>query len=343
MRRSPTRSCAHLLAGCLIALAASACGAQSDDAGPGSLLLLRAAGTQYNIFERQLVDGTERQLIASPEGVSALRDPALSPDGERIAYVQLPRGVATTDNRPDVHGDIWIAARDGSGARMIYQHARPNQIVAAPAWIDDDHIAVIVREADDVARADTYRYSLDRITISTATREAVVPGAQSVGLSPKRDEIVYSTFVIGGEQLFRSDIDGSDRRLVMDSSARLFLIRSPRFSPDGKTIAFTAAEVPQAVREQRVVGRRHARPAPAPERHGGIVSNVWTIDAGGGGSPRLFARIDDDDPSLTFSADGKHLFVMGVHALYDISVASGAIARLSDGAMPSQIAWSPGD
>ncbi len=332
-----------LLAACMIAAAVWGCGTQGADQGPGSLLLLRPVGSQYNIFERQLADGTEHELLGSSERISGLRDPALSPDGKRIAYVYMPLRAATADRKPDIHGDIWIAARDGSDARMVYQHERPNQIVGAPAWIDDDHLAVIVRDADDLARIETYRFSLDRITISAATRVPIIPGALSVGLSPKRDEMVYSTFVAGGEQIYRSNVDGSDVRLLMDSSARLFLIRSPRFSPDGKTVVFTAADVPQATRPQRSVSiRGTTAPVPAPARHGGIVSNVWTIDAEGG-SPRLLAQIDEDDPSLTFSANGKHLYVMGVTALYDVEVASGVVTRLGDGAIASELAWAPGD
>lgn len=319
------------------------CGTQKDDAGPGSLLLLRATGVQYNIFERQLIDGTESELLGSPERISALRDPALSPDGERIAYSRLALRAATADGKPDIHADLWIASRDGSDARMLYQHERPNQIVGQPVWIDDDHLVVIVRDADDIMRGETYRYSLDRITISTTTREPIVPGARSVGLSPKRDELVYSIFVIGGEELYRANIDGSGSRILMESYARLFLIRSPRFSPDGKAVVFTAAEVPQATNENRSASLRGAAaPAAVPAPHGGIVSNVWTIDAGGG-APRLLAEVHDDDPSLAFNADGDRLYVMGAEALYEVEISSGIVTKLSDGAIASEIAWVPSD
>ena len=60
-----------------------------------------------------------------------------------------------------------------------------------------------------------------------------------------------------------------------------------------------------------------------------------------GGTPKRVADLKEDLPALTWSGDGKHLYVLGASALYDVNVASGAVTKLGPGSFHGQLVWAP--
>jgi hypothetical protein len=60
-----------------------------------------------------------------------------------------------------------------------------------------------------------------------------------------------------------------------------------------------------------------------------------------GGTPRRVADIKEDLPALTWSGDGKHIYVIGVNALYDVDLTSGAVDKIGPGSFHGQLIWTP--
>ena len=60
-----------------------------------------------------------------------------------------------------------------------------------------------------------------------------------------------------------------------------------------------------------------------------------------GGARVRVADLKEDLPALTWSGDGKHIYVLGAAGLYDVNVETGAVNRLGEGAFHGQIVWAP--
>lgn len=204
-------------------------------------------------------DGSDQQrLTATAEDEF---DPALSPDGSRIAFTRL-----SGDNR-----DIWTMGADGSGPVQITTSARSDRY---PAWSPDgtrlafrsnrdkDFDLYVVRLADGAVERVTEEPGLDsdpdwsptELIAFSGTRGnstdifAVGPGSdipiqltsgdgidRYPSFSPDGSQIAYLSYGTGERGIFTMNANGTDQR-------RLGTVRAvdshPSWSPDGARIAF---------------------------------------------------------------------------------------------------------
>ncbi|MBI5285234.1 MAG: PD40 domain-containing protein [Chloroflexi bacterium] len=310
----------------LLALAA-AC---SGDGGKGRLLF----GQSEGIVEYTLDGGAEKLLIAPIGGNNiTLRDPALSPDGKRLAYLHaFP--LRSRDKKFDASTDLWIANRDGSDAHAGYAHDTFNQLVLFPAWLDNQHVLAIVRVSPDAMSLNGVVYTLERIDVGTGERKRLLTDVLDFGLSRDRTQIVYSQYAPGvPARLMLADIDTaggdiSNGRSLVSGDQHLWPFTSPRFSPDGKTIAFGAPDQAAAISAARYVTSQR-EPATETRSLHGFPQDIWLVDAAGGAARRL-ATLQVDDPALSFSGDGRLLYVFSTAGVDDIDLRSGAVRHLRD-------------
>ena len=326
--------------GCLalaisMTLVLSSCGGGSSGAS-GSLLFTTSDG----ITERKISSGSEKVLVSPPSKTIVLKDPAVSPDGGRIAYVySLP--LTVTNKKQDASYDIWIANRDGSDAKILFMHSRPNEQFAGPQWEDAGHLLVLMVDIDDRTTVAGSHYSLVRIDIATGGRAEVMKDIRSFGLSPDAKRIVFSRSPLGQpDQLYAANIDGSGEVLVAGTPHGLGPFTSPRFAPDGQTIAFAAAEASAAsASHPRYVSVLPMAQRPGPDAHGST-QDIWIVDAAGA-QPRLLAAIKEDDPRLVFSGDGTRIYVSGATALFEIEIKTGKPRQIQTGTIESYLAYAP--
>lgn len=323
----------------VLALAAS-CGGGGGSSG-GEQPLATVLITDVNsIVEREIPDGGSETLIETPDNRSFLLDGMPSPDGTRIAYVVQPP-VQLSEGQYDAGTNIWVADRDGSEQRMVYEHTQPNQLARFPVWLDENTLLAIISDVVQENGQATVNYTLSRVDVPTGERTVLISNVLTFGLSPDGQRVAYSRLLDDGrEALHIADIDGSDDRELVGPDRRLQPIRAIRFSPDGSTIAFASAEQPEAT--------RHVIPvafSPAPSLNG-LPEDIWTIPAAGGDLQSV-ADIDEDLPSLTWSADGSLIYVLGTYQLYAVhpetqqvdvvgaGVTHGEIALLSSAPEPT--------
>jgi Tol biopolymer transport system component len=315
----------------------AACGGGAGDGGGGAsgmLVFSRPDG----IVEMDLASGEILPVLRPDLQTSFILDPAVSPDGQRIAYIVQPPP-RVVDGRYDAGSDLWIANRDGGDARMLYQHEQLNALVRFPQWAGDGHVLAFVQEitpSADPAGIASVAYTVQRFDAATGVRELLLDDAIAFTLSPDGQRIAYSRFVASaGSEMFESvALAGGEPEVLVAPEANLNPYNSPRYSPDGTAIAFASAD-----QAQTAPGGRLSAPLVAP-RLDGFPQDIWLVDAGGG-TPRLLADLKEDLPSLAWSDDGEHLFALGANGLYDIEVGTGAVERIGEGAFHATVDWTP--
>ncbi len=308
--------------------------------GAGKLLIAGPDG----IAEFDVGGKSSKPLITPSQPASYVLDPDVSPDGAMIAYVVQPPPKVTGKNY-DAGSDVWVANRDGSGQRAVFTHDTPNQLVRFPQWQDAGHLIAIVQEITTAGGTTSVVYTLERIDVATGQREHLLENILAFGLSPDRKTVVYAKLLPQtGETLetmpLASAKVGATGNVIVGPDERLAPFNAPRFSPDGKTIAFASADQTGARADQRYVTARGFAPPPSPPLDG-LPEDIWTVDVAAGGRPQRVADIKEDLPWLTWNGDGTRIYVIGSAALYDINLNSGGIAHIGAGAFHGQVTWTP--
>lgn len=149
-------------------------------------------------------------------------EPAWSPDGKRLVYVQNEVGLPT----------MWVINADGSGRTQL--SGLPGY-VDTPSWSPDGTKIVFAAHLDgedyQIYVVDSAGNKWQRIT-HTNTSDGYP------AWSPDGKKIVFSSSPKGAvsEDIYVMDTDGSNRVRLTNGPGKSF---SPSWSPDGQHIAFT--------------------------------------------------------------------------------------------------------
>jgi dipeptidyl aminopeptidase/acylaminoacyl peptidase len=259
-----------------------------------------AAGAQEQprpqVYALSLEGGEAQRVTNLKNGVSVFQ---WSPDGSRLVVVSR---IGPSDSRPE--------SKDGSDVRH-YKDTKYK--FNDTGWFDDrrTHLWVVdvksgaarqITEGADWNDSDP-RWSPD------GTKIAFVSNRTGKEFEDNRNTDVWVISAEGGAPTKISDHDESDN--------------SPRWSPDGKTIAFT--------------GEVHNRDHP----------KIWLAPATGGAASVLAANGLDLIPTgLRWSEDGRALFfeagMKGEYHLFRADLASKAIAQVTTGARAVRVVDSSG-
>jgi Tol biopolymer transport system component len=233
-------------------------------------------------------------------------------------------GVVLPGEAPDFGSDLYLAERDGRNIGPVYEHSTRGELVRWPRWLPDGDLLAGVQRFEEgrlVAQ-------VIRIDTETEAAEVLVDGALQPAPSPDGRRLVYVRVEQDFSQsLWLANIDGSGARMIAGPEDGIGTFDSPRFSPDGRLIAFGGAEPP-------VAGVSRAAAA----RSNGLPADVWLFDLDAN-EVRGLADLDLDSPSLAWSADGARLFAFSGTGLFAIDLESGDTARLADGTFHGQMDW----
>lgn len=280
------------------------------------------------------IDGMQRKRITSGAPIGDYT-PAFSPDGKRFAFL---RAFAELGN-----AEIYIGSLDGTNPRRLTFDGKS---VSSVAWSPSGDLYFVsnrtgagllwsIPEAGGqprlltplaggltgvsvASRAGTVVYAQSYRNLNVWRENIGVRGSQpsiligssrrseSAQYSPDGQHIAFVSNRSGGREIWTCDAGGSNpKRLTFSSSDRL--IGSPRWSPDGKRIAYDA-----------VVGN----------------SQVYLMDADGS-NQRRFTNDTADNMEPTWSGDGQFLYYTarknGVRSLMKQPVQGGPLIHLLDG------------
>ena len=289
----------------LLALAAfSAAGCGGGNAGrPSGDADLFLLATQAGLSEAT-ANGPVKNLVRFDDA-SYVLDPAISPDGKKIAFARQTPAKNLPNGSVDFGSDLYVADRDGKNLKEVLHHAAIAEFIRSPAWLSATELLITVQGQAADRSAD---FRTERLDFTTGKRERLIEGAINASLSRDQKKIVYVAVdpATQEETLVSTDLALSGRRLLADGSSGLGLSSSAIFSPDGTSVTFAAVDLNAPVLSPTptpgtggTLKRTFASPALHP-----FAQDVWTVGNDGTGLKRL-SEIAENNPSLTWSGDGS--------------------------------------
>jgi Tol biopolymer transport system component len=295
----------------------------------------------HTLAVRDLYSGVERVLVQVPSQ-EFVYDPLWMPDGRTFLYVD--QKAFNGDRSVDWGSDIWQT--DVAGNReLVLAHDTKGADIDGLSLSADGASLYFGYTRTDVSPAGTYLGQLTqvrRLDLASGRVSTVVDGGLDPAISPDGTTLAYLYVDAPDDASFgmwTSAADGSNPRPLVTGAQQLIEFFTPRFSPDGSRILFTAA-----VNTLTPVGAAPNRPATVESYAGaedGLPQDAWVVDADRTNLTRL-TTLYEDQPSAAWSSDGSQVAVLGSTGLYLMSADGSGLTRLGDGYLHGELGWRDG-
>ena len=239
-------------------------------------------------------DADGARLLIAAEQDQQLLQPAISPDGQWVAYVvfQLTQAEGTT-----IGTDLAIANLDDPNQDVVVAHTRQAEFVWTPRWTSDGKALIFTHEPGELV------IRVARLDLERRQVEVLREDARDADVSPDGSQLVFVNAPYSGDPhlVIRNLMDGSELVLDPERQWEPRPFRIPRFTADGETVVFSAGQyLPQVSSEAlRLNG---------PE-------DIWSVDLASGALTQL-AMIGEDQPDFALSDDGRHVLILGSFGVY---------------------------
>lgn len=236
-----TAVAALVLAGC--SAGGSAPSEKAPDAAPQPRILFQGVGSEHLLLGIASLDGSNVTYPLEDLPGGDQTNPEWSPDGSQVL-------LAVNDGRRD---DLWVAAADGTGARVLLDCEGPCRWLDDPSWSPDGSSIVYSRT---VARGRTGWGSLEQVDVKTGEVSVIVPArlrsfTSGARWSPDGAHVVFESVHKASPGL-EAEVDRVSLRIVEIATGQvgpeltepdLFAVTAD-WSPDGSTIVYSALAQP---------------------------------------------------------------------------------------------------
>ncbi|MBI2016684.1 MAG: PD40 domain-containing protein [Candidatus Rokubacteria bacterium] len=229
---------------------------------------------------------------------SAAATPSLSPDRTKMAFALTQPPSKTTG----FGSDIFEVKLDGSGFRALVEHEAENVFYASPRY-DPTANALYVHKRAAIVRNGQYVGNTDeilRVDLATGQRTTLVSDASDPTISPDGKRMVYVHLkdALPDGLWVVSLPSGGDARPFLATRDTFIYLQTPRFSPSGSDVVFSAA------------GRQTGATLGGRPAHLGIPSELFLVTGDGTKLSSLGPTGDDVIPA--WSPDATKIAYVGV-------------------------------
>jgi hypothetical protein len=249
-----------------------AAGVSTASAAGGHILFAAYSGGQSSIGVIDADGSNQKPILASSTG--QLSNPAWSPDGTQVAYVNTASGgyriwVADADGSkamavssggqdfwpswsPDGKSivfdssrsgsyQLWVVGADGSNEHQLTSSGMDK---IQPSWGPSDAIAFAGVNPDGAGAADIFVLSADRQQLTRLTHDAARAESLQPSWSPDGTKVAFTSSRDGhAHQIWLVDGDGANARQLTSSVGTK---QSPTWSSDGAQLAYSTVTYPQS-------------------------------------------------------------------------------------------------
>ena len=341
----------------------------SSIAWPGWLPMQPAADAQtadVGVVGGRLLGATRFQLAwldwnaPRPVFLTALATPSVAHDvaalpgiSTALLAVSTP-GDASRTWGADPSALFGVDLSTPAGQRVqpqpLLMRADPSESLSWPAWWPDGSAFVFQREDDAAAGITTpagFTRPPARIELAQADgserRVLADPGWQP-SPAPDGSAVAFVRFDARGASLLTvSTADLSDHTVVdADQFPEIF---SPRYSPDGQTIAFGArsfADIQPAPPSPPTNGLAGllTEIGPSVVYAHGTLADLWLVNADGSNLHQI-STLRVHDPALAWSSDGSQVFAYGEWGAVLVDLPSGEDTLMTYLTGTTAVAWLP--
>jgi Tol biopolymer transport system component len=293
-----------------------------------------------------------------PVFLTALASPAVAHDA-----AALPGGTTAllSVSKPATDGRNWgvdpsdilgVDLNSAEGGRIqprsVLMRADPAESLSWPAWWPDGSSFVFQRE-DDAAPAvqspDGFARPPARIELAQAdgsARRLLVASGWQPSPAPDGSAVAFVRFTDRGSSLIAIGSSDGVEHVLVDNGV-FPEIFSPRYSPDGRVIAFGArsfADLQPAAQSQTGLSDLFGVMQPATASAHGTLADVWQVNADGSNLHQI-SNLRVHDPALAWAPDGSQLFAYGEWGGVLIDLNSGENTLMTYLTGTTAVAWLP--
>jgi Tol biopolymer transport system component len=282
-------------------------------------------------------DGSGEQTVVSVGAGEFVTDVAWAPNGSRVVFSRYSARQGEGAGGADLA--VVPVPGDGGPPGVLVARDRAGTLLAAPAWAPDG--GGLAFENAGYSTSGGLVLRIEWVAADGADRRVLVEGGRNPAISPDGATVAFVKTLSSGDGLWVRPLAGGSERQVV-AEYELLAIAFPRFSPDGKQIAFAGIGEPARgpARRLDLLDRVSTRAEPTirmPGRHG-LPWDLFLVDATGA-NLRRFALLTEDDAAIAWSPDGRWIAVGGATGLRLVSVPDGAIRPLSTAGSFGGIDW----
>jgi Tol biopolymer transport system component len=257
-------------------------------------------GFTASLRQLDLASGALSSVFQPPDD-SWIDSFSVSPDRRRIALAYAPP--PSSLGMPVGDTGLYILPWDEPRIpQVLLSPTEKQDLYFNPVWSPDGRYLYYVH-IEPQGTSGIYKYSIERIATIGGQPMVVLENAYWPQLSPDGQKLVYVTNEPSGSlfDLYIADPDGTHARKI-DLPASFPAADAPFFSPDSKTLYFSAIDVVSSAGPtwlERLLGVQVASAHSVP-------SDWWRIPVAGGQAERI-THIADTGLIGAFAPDGKRI------------------------------------